>query len=163
MKGDALQSRALFEAWLDAHREAMAPLALAGEPIDRRRFLGRVSRLAGQQRDDDYVFVLVERRPNEETPAYIGRASRPVDHWMPHLTGLAGGTGRYARWRTRLLREGHDTARFDLELLVVGQTHLQFPPRPGGATTASSVEEQLLGLAADAYPLRLLNQEGLGH
>ncbi|ULH18363.1 GIY-YIG nuclease family protein (plasmid) [Deinococcus sp. KNUC1210] len=162
MEDDTLKKRVLFETWLEAHRDAVATLAFSGEPIDRRRVLARLTSLAGQQRADDYVYVLLERRPNEETPAYIGRATSPARRWMQHLTALAAGTGSYARWRTRLLREGHDTARFDLELLVVGQTHLQFPPLPGFPTTIGAVESQLVNLAADAYPLRLLNDEGQG-
>lgn len=77
--------------------------------------------------------------------------------WMTHLSGLARGEGPYARWRTRLLREGHETSRFDLEVLVVGETHLLFPPLPGAPSTVTAVEGQLIGLAADAYPLRLLD------
>ena len=166
----ALGNRVLFETWLEAHRDASATLALAGERIDRRRFLARVASLAGQQRSGDYVYLLLERRPNEETPAYIGRAASPMRRWMEHLSGLAAGagpagtglagTGPYARWRTRLLREGHETTRFDLEVLVVGETYLQFPPLPGGASTISAVADQLAGLAADAYPLRLLDLAG---
>lgn len=159
MESDALRKRVLFETWLEAHRDASALLALAGEPIDRRRFLARIASLAGQQRDDDYVYLLLERRPSEETPAYIGQATSPMRRWMGHLTGLARGEGTYARWRTRLLREGHETTRFDLEVLVVGETHLRFPPLPGALATISAVQAQLLGLAADAYPLRLLDHE----
>lgn len=161
-EGDALRNRVLFETWLEAHRDASATLALAGEPIDRRRFLARVASLAGHQRDDEYVYLLMERRPSEDTPAYIGRATSPMRRWMEHLTGLARGTDRYARWRTRLLREGHETSRFDLELLVVGDTHVLFPPMPGYSSDIGAVEDQLIGLAADAYPLRLLNHEGQG-
>ncbi|MGY2894337.1 hypothetical protein ACVWZX_002353 [Deinococcus sp. UYEF24] len=160
MESDALRKRVLFETWLEAHRNASATLALAGEPIDRRRFLARVVSLTGQQRDDEYIYMLLERRPSEETPAYIGRATSPMRRWMQHLTGLARGEGSYARWRTRLLREGHETTRFDLELLVVGETHLLFPPLPDFPVTVGAVEYQLVGLAADAYPLRLLNHEG---
>lgn len=156
-ESDALRKRVLFETWLEAHREASAPLSLAGEPIDRRRFLARMASLAGQQQDDDYLYLLLERRPSEETPAYIGRAASPMRRWMAHLSGLARGEGTYARWRTRLLREGHETTRFDLEVLVVGESHLLFAPLPGAPLTVTAVEEQLVGLAADAYPLRLLD------
>ena len=157
MESDALKNRVLFETWVEAHRGLSAALALAGEPINRRRFLAQVTSLAGQQRDDDYVYLLLERRPNEETPAYIGQMSSPVRRWMQHLTGLAKGTGNYARWRTRLLREGYETTRFDLEVLVVGETHLHFPPLPGAPATVSAAAHQLFRLVADAYPLRLLD------
>ena len=85
MESDALHKRVLFETWVEAHQDAPATLALTGEPIDRRRFLARVASLAGQQRDDDYVYLLLERRPSEETPAYIGRAVSPIRRWMEHL------------------------------------------------------------------------------
>ena len=58
MESDALKNRVLFETWVEAHRGMSAALALAGEPINRRRFLARVASLAGQQRDDDYVYLL---------------------------------------------------------------------------------------------------------
>ena len=157
MESDALRNRVLFETWVEAHRGMGAVLALAGEPINRRRFLAQVTSLAGQQRDDEYLYMLLERRPSEETPAYIGRAISPMRRWMQHLTGLARGEGLYARWRTRLLREGHETTRFDLEVLVVGETHLHFPPQPGAPATVTAVEQQLVGFVADAYPLRLLD------
>ena len=157
MESDALKNRVLFETWVEAHRGMSAALALAGEPINRRRFLAQVTSLAGQQRDDEYLYMLLERRPSEETPAYIGRAISPMRRWMQHLTGLARGEGLYARWRTRLLREGHETTRFDLEVLVVGETHLLFPPQPGALATVTAVEQQLVGFVADAYPLRLLD------
>ena len=157
MESDALKNRVLFETWVEAHRGMGAILALAGEPINRRRFLAQVTSLAGQQRDDEYLYMLLERRPSEETPAYIGRAISPMRRWMQHLTGLARGEGLYARWRTRLLREGHETTRFDLEVLVVGETHLLFPPQPGALATVTAVEQQLVGFVADAYPLRLLD------
>jgi len=110
MESDALRKRVLFETWVEAHRDASATLALAGKPIDRRRFLARVASLAGQQRDDNYVYLLLERRPSEKTPAYIGRAVSPMRRWMEHLTGLAKGTGNYARWRTQLLRDAYSYA-----------------------------------------------------
>ena len=157
MESDALRNRVLFETWVEAHRSMGAVLALAGEPINRRRFLARVASLAGQQRDNNYVYLLLERRPSEETPAYIGQAASPMRRWMQHLSGLARGEGLYARWRTRLLREGHETTRFDLEVLVVGETHLHFPPLPGAPATVSAAEHQLFRLVADAYPLRLLD------
>ncbi|WP_456832141.1 GIY-YIG nuclease family protein [Deinococcus sp. UYEF24] len=157
LESGALHQRVLFETWLEAHRDASAVLALAGELIDRRRFLARLASLAGQQQSDEYLYLLLERRPSEETPACIGRAASPMRRWMEHLTGLARGEGIYARWRTRLLREGHETTRFDLEVLVVGESRLLFPPLPGAPTTLDAVQRQLLGLVANAYPLRLLD------
>lgn len=133
-EGDTLRKRALFEAWMAEHQPFSVPVAEKGEPI--------------------------HRRTDEVTPAYIGKTRTPATRWNQHLTALGQGEGHYARWRQRFLREGHETVRFDLDLLVVGEAHIAFPPLPGFPTTIGAVEYQLVGLAADAYPLRLLNHEG---
>ena len=65
LESGALHKRVLFETWLEAHRGASAVLALAGEPIDRRRFLARVTSLAGQQRDEEYIYMLLEQLTKE--------------------------------------------------------------------------------------------------
>ncbi|GGM16693.1 GIY-YIG nuclease family protein [Deinococcus aerophilus] len=159
-EGNTLRKRMLFESWVTAHRAHSLTLAQQGEPIDRRTVLARLTSLAGRQRAAEYVYILSERRPQEDTPAYIGKAKSPMTRWSQHLAGLTKGEGSYARWRSRFLREGHETVRFDLALLVVGQDNVQFPPLPDFPTTIGAVEYQLVGLAADAYPLRLLNHEG---
>ncbi|WP_022800961.1 GIY-YIG nuclease family protein [Deinococcus ficus] len=159
-EGDALRKRALFEAWMAEHQPFSVPLAEKGEPIHRRSVMARLTSLAGRQKAAEYVYVLSERRPDEVTPAYIGKTRSPAARWNQHLTALAQGEAHYARWRQRFLREGHETVRFDLDLLVVGEPHIAFPPLPGFPTTIGAVEYQLVGLAADAYPLRLLNHEG---
>ncbi|UQN08817.1 GIY-YIG nuclease family protein [Deinococcus sp. QL22] len=158
--GDALRKRMLFDAWMAEHGAFSMQLAQQGEAIHRRTVLARLTSLAGRQKAPEYVYVLTERRPQEVTPAYVGKTRSPVTRWSQHLAGLAAGEGNYARWRQRFLREGHETVRFDLELLVVGETQVQFPPLPGFPSTIGAVEYQLVGLAADAYPLRLLNHEG---
>lgn len=162
MEGDALRKRALFETWMAEHQGHSLTFARAGEPIDRRTVLSRLTSLAGRQRAPEYVYILSERRPDEDTPAYIGKARSPVSRWNQHLAGLSKGESSYARWRQRFLREGHETVRFDLTLLVVGEHQVQFSPLPGFPTTIGAVEYQLVGLVADAYPLRLLNDEGQG-
>ena len=159
-EGDALRKRMLFETWVTEHQAYSLTFAQQGEPIDRRTVLARLTSLAGRQRAAEYVYVLSERRPQEDTPAYIGKAGSPVTRWSQHLAGLSKGEGSYARWRSRFLREGHETVRFDMTLLVVGETSIQFPPLPDFPTTIGAVEYQLVGLAADGYPLRLLNHEG---
>lgn len=159
---DAVQKRALFEAWLAAHQEFSFLLALENEEIDRRAVQARLTTLTGRQRAPEYVYVLMERRAGDDTPAYVGKSQQPRQRWTHHLMGLARGEGSYARWRTRLLREGHERVRFDLRLYVVGQTSVLFSPIPEFPTTIGAVEYQLVGLAADAYPLPLLNHEGQG-
>ncbi len=159
-EGDALRKRMLFEAWMTEHQAHSLTFAQQGEPIDRRTVLARLTSLAGRQRSPEYVYILSERRPGEDTPAYIGKTQSPVTRWSQHLAGLSKGEASYARWRSRFLREGHETVRFDMTLLVMGETSIQFPPLPDFPTTIGAVEYQLVGLAADGYPLRLLNDEG---
>lgn len=43
---------------------------------------------------------------------------------------------------------------------MVGEAHLHFPPLPGFPTTIGAEEHQLVGFAADADSLRLLNHGG---
>lgn len=155
-----MQKRALFEAWLAAHHEFSFLLAPEGHAISRRELLARLTSLTGRQNAPEYIYLLMERRMGDETPAYIGKSREPLRRWAQHLAGLLKGEGSYARWRARLLREGHDTVRFDLQLYVVGESQVHFPPMPGFPTTIGAVEYQLVGLAADAYPMRLLNFEG---
>ncbi|MFC4427161.1 GIY-YIG nuclease family protein [Deinococcus navajonensis] len=160
VEGDALRKRVLFENWMAAHQVHTLAFAGQGEPIDRRTVLSRLTSLAGRQRASEYVYILSERRPQEEMPAYIGRARSPVTRWTQHLAGLPRGEASYVRWRSRFLREGHETVRFDLTLTVVGEASVQFSPLPGFPTTIGAVEYQLVGLAAEGFPLRLLNHEG---
>ncbi|WP_084047228.1 GIY-YIG nuclease family protein [Deinococcus hopiensis] len=157
---DASQQRLLLEAWLSAHQAYAALMATGRTPFSRRAVLARVASLAGQQGDAEYVYVLMERRLDEDVPAYVGKAKDPLRRWSQHLSGLEQGEGSYARWRRRLLREGHHEARFDLHLYVVGQSHVAFAPLPDFPSTIGSVEYQLIGLAAGAFPLPLLNVEG---
>ncbi len=160
LQADALQKRALFEAWLAAHVNFSLPLALAGDVIQARSVFARIASLTGQQGAPEYVYVLMERREGDDTPAYIGKSKEPLKRWAQHLRGLALGEGSYARWRKRLLREGHEQVRFDLTLFVVGD--VRHAPIPNFPLSIGAVEYQLVGLAADAYPLRLLNSEGQG-
>ncbi|MFD1732155.1 hypothetical protein ACFSC4_15555 [Deinococcus malanensis] len=72
--GDALRKRVLFEAWMAEHQPFSVQFAQKGEAIDRRTVLARLTTLAGRQRAPEYVYVLSERRPEEITPAYVGKA-----------------------------------------------------------------------------------------
>ncbi len=158
--GDALRIRVLFKTWRAKHKPLSIKVAHHGEVIHRRSVMARLTSLAGRHKAAEYVYVLSERRPDEVTPAYIGKTRSPAIRWNQHLTALGHGKGHYARWCQRFLREGHETVRFDLDLLVVGEAHIAFPPLPDFLSTIGAVEYQLVGLAADAYPLRLLNHEG---
>lgn len=120
------------------------------------------ARLAGLPSSPS-VYVLFADIDGEVTPVYVGKADRlsPGERWRQHLDGWARGTGPYGRWREALL-DAEDRVRHDLILLVVPAVAIVNPPLPGFPTTIGSVEYQLVGLAADAFPGRLLNNEGRG-
>lgn len=150
MSGEVARARAEFDGWLAAHRARSAVIAVRAEPLDRRRVLARVASLAGAQRGGAYVTVLLERRPAEDTPAFVEATSEPLRRWASLVDGLLEGEGAFARWRTRLLLEGKTTSRFDLRLYVVGAAAL-------GGESADEVASALASLAAAAFPLRLLS------
>lgn len=146
----ALQQRAQFEGWLREHVQYSFWLAREDQPALRRSAYARLASLTGQQAAPEYVSVLMERRQGDDTPAYIGHSAAPLRQWAARLDGLALGEGPYARWRTRLLREGHQRARFDLRLYLVG------------SDDGAGLADQLRTLAAGAYPLPLLPEPAPG-
>ncbi|MFC4455674.1 GIY-YIG nuclease family protein [Deinococcus sonorensis] len=154
---DSAVARRHFEGWLAAHQGYGFVLANAGEPMVRGRMLAQLTSLTGRQQDPEYICLLMEQRLGDETPAHIGRTRTPGRYWSDHLRGLLAAQGEYARWRRRLLREGHDTVRYDLHLYVIGQRHVAFAPQPDGPVSAEAVERQLVALATEGFPLRLLN------
>jgi hypothetical protein len=93
--------------------------------------------------------------------SFLGKTDDPMARWRQHLDGWASGTGSYARWRQALL-DAEGRVRYPLTLLVVSAVAIVRAPLPGFPTTVGSVEYQLVGLAADAFPGRLLNSEGQG-
>ena len=153
--------RTLFEAWINGHSRFNIPFAFRGEVFERRQVQSRIAALVERHSALEYVYVLSERHPDHDIPAYIGKARSPVSRWNQHLTGLTEGRGLYLRWRNRFLKTDN-TVQFDLQLLVLGATEIRFPPIPDFPTTVGAVEYQLIGLAQDAYPLPLLNSEGQG-
>lgn len=161
-EGHALRQRAAFETWLRVHRAHAAPLVFAREPLDLRPALGRVATLVGRQRDARYLSILIEGRPGEDTPAFIGTGERPLREWTARLGGTLVGEGGYARWRTRLLFEGHVTSRFDLHLYVVGEGHVtptdHVTPAAPDATGVDLdvVAARLRELVLGGFPLPLL-------
>jgi hypothetical protein len=107
------------------------------------------------------IYVLLADIYGEVTPVYIGKADDPLARWRQHLDGWLRGSGSYARWREALL-DADERVRYDLTLLVVPADAIVNSPIPGFPTTVGSVEYQLVGLASDAFPGRLLNSEGQG-
>ncbi|MBB6099715.1 hypothetical protein HNR42_003173 [Deinobacterium chartae] len=155
---DVARKRQLFQGWLASHATYSTWLATAGQPIDPRVATERIARLADAQRSPEYLYVLTECAASKEIPAYIGKSRTPARRWSSHLQHLARGEKGYARWQRRLLEQGR--AVCDLKLYVIGQHQVQAPPLEGFPTTIGALEYQLIGLAADAFTVRLLNSEG---
>lgn len=105
------------------------------------------------------VYVLFATAADGTAPVYIGKAENPVVRWAQHLDGWQKGARGYGRWRAALL-DPDDRALADLTLLVVPVADVRTPPIPGFPVTLGALEYQLVGLAADAFPGRLLNSEG---
>jgi len=59
------------------HREYAALIVPGHAPFSRREVLARVASLAGRQGDAEYVYVLMERRLDEDVPAYVSKARDP--------------------------------------------------------------------------------------
>jgi hypothetical protein len=160
MSHDADKKRALLAAWwaglLPDHS---FPLFERLEPLAPKVAMARLAKLPAAPS----VYVLLADIDGEVTPVYIGKADRstPGVRWQLHLAGWVRGTGSYARWRVALL-DAEGRVRYKLTLLVVPAVAIVSPPLPGFPTTIGSVEYQLVGLAADAFPGRLLNSEGQG-
>jgi hypothetical protein len=160
MNRDAGKKRELLTSWWasflpDHSCRLFDPLA----PLDPEAAMARLARLP----TTPSVYVLLADIDGEATPVYIGKADRstPGVRWQQHLDAWKRGTGSYARWREALL-DAQGRVRYALTLLVVPAEAIVSPPLPGFPTTIGSVEYQLVGLAADAFPGRLLNSEGQG-
>jgi hypothetical protein len=93
--------------------------------------------------------------------AYVGKASDTWRRWnnghMRKLREAARAASRssYTRWVQ--LFEG--TAE-PISLIRLGESQILFPPIAGFPLTAGAVEYQLIALAQDCFPGRLLNREG---
>ena len=157
---DPLTKRRLLDRWLAAWGPAhRACLAAAGEPVVRQRALLAIASLPRAGWGAETIYVLLAETATGSVPAYVGRAADPLARWTQHLAGLERGRGAYARWRRALLdAQGH--AVHGLRLLVVPVSEVTAPPLPGFPVTVGALEYQLVGLAVDAYPGRLLNHEG---
>lgn len=160
MSRDAEKKRALLAAWwakllADNSCRLFEPL----EPLDSKVAMARLASLPVAPS----VYLLLADIDGDLTPVYIGKADRsnPSTRWQQHLDGWVRGTSSYARWRNALLDEA-GRVRYALTLLVVPADAIENPPLPGFPRTIGSVEYQLVGLAADAFPGRLLNSEGQG-
>jgi hypothetical protein len=157
MSPDAERKRQLLaEWWADLLPGFSVRLLNPSEPLEQLA-LERLRETPELWAAGPAVYVLFA----DLVPVYIGRTDDVVGRWEQHLKGWAAGRKSYARWRQALLSPD-GTTRFALVLLVVPAAAITRPPIPGFPTTAGSVEYQLVGLAADAYPGRLLNHEGQG-
>lgn len=156
MSRDADKKRILFNAWsatlLPKHSFHLCePFA----PLDPNTLMARLAGLPVTSS----IYILFANIGGEATPVYIGKADDPSVRWRQHIDGWIRGTRSYARWRKNLI-DTDDRVRYDVTLLVVPAEAIVNPPLPGFPTTVGSVEYQLVGLASDAFPGRLLNCEG---
>jgi hypothetical protein len=158
MSSDAERKRELLKVWWGDFTGRYAVRLLGrSEPLDKSLVLDRLMDVqAGPS-----VYLLFVEGKEVLVPVYIGRADDPVVRWDQHLDGWLAGKRSYAAWRKELLdKDGR--SKDNLLLLVVPASAITRPPIPGFPTTAGSVEYQLVGLAEDAFPGRLLNHEGKG-
>jgi len=133
----------------------------SGASIEKASVLERLSRLPGGCPQSLSIYVLFAETAEGQVPVYIGKADLPLIRWGQHLDGWLAGSGVYSDWRLALL-DDQGRARTNLCLLIVPGAVISRPPKPGFPKTVGSVEYQLVGLAADAYPGKLLNHEGVG-
>ncbi|MBA4189792.1 MAG: hypothetical protein C0467_17555 [Planctomycetaceae bacterium] len=158
MSRDGARKRALLSAWW----EELLPLRTyslfsRGEIPDPDTVLVRLATVP----DVLSIYVLFARDQGELIPVYVGKSNGPKGRWQAHISALVEGVGGYAKWRAQLL-ESDGRAAHDLVLLVVQEDAITRPPKAGFPCTVGAVEYQLVGLAADAFPGRLLNDEGQG-
>jgi hypothetical protein len=162
MSRDADRKRGLLCGWWGDLLTTHAVRILdAGTPLQKGPVLERLGGLVGESRQSQSIYVLFVETEAGKVPVYVGRADAPLVRWGQHLDGWLSGVGPYARWRGSLLDE-RGRAREALTLLVVPVESIARPPIPGFPTSVGSVEYQLVALAEDAYPGRLLNHEGKG-
>lgn len=158
MSRDAERKRTLLaEWWAEFIPARIIKLLDRLSPFNPATMLARLGGLSLEPS----VYVLFSAEYGQDVPVYVGQASNPVSRWNGHIEGLRKGQKSYARWRAALFdTEGRAVAA--LTLLVVPVAAITRPPIPGFPVTMGAVEYQLVGLAQDAYPGRLLNSEGRG-
>jgi hypothetical protein len=158
MSSDAERKRELLKAWCGDFTGRFAVRLLGrAEPLDKDLALGRLKDLTTGLA----VYLLFVEEKDGLAPVYIGRADDTLVRWGQHLDGWLAGKRSYAAWRRKLL-DADGRALANLLLLVVPASAITQPPIPGFPCTVGSVEYQLVGLAEDAFPGRLLNHEGKG-
>jgi hypothetical protein len=160
MRPDSQTKRRLLIAWWEQFLPSYAVIILSHrEPLVKETVLKRIGEMAAGVPCDLSVYVLFSGAKAHRVPVYIGKAAQPLRRWAQHLDGWISGTGSYRAWRELLLDKA-GLARKDSTLLVIPETAIRKPPLTGFPTTIGSVEYQLVGLAEDAFPGRLLNREG---
>jgi hypothetical protein len=161
-RGDQEKAR-MFTLWLKDHLDdKVAPLFLTGPPS----FELTAEAEAVFDRPEEsglYLYILLIRNADEVIPLYIGKASSPRDRWMNgHLRNLRKACGGvkptgYSKWVKAL-----EKAEGGAYLFCVHESAIKYPPIPGFPKTVGSIEYQLISLAGDAFPGRMLNSEGVG-
>jgi hypothetical protein len=160
MRRDAETKKHLLSEWWGRFPPSLTHRILrAGDALDVERSVASLP--PGPEVGESSVYVLFGEDGEGRVPLYVGKSDAPRSRWETHLKSFAQGEGVYRKWRQALL-DGAGTARFDLWLLIVPASRITAPPIPGFPVTVGSVEYQLVALAADAFPGRLLNSEGRG-
>lgn len=158
MNLDAQKKSALLTSWyedfLPSHTVCLFDRL---SRFDRTTAISRLANLPTKPS----IYILFVTEQDCFVPVYIGKADSPLLRWGQHLEGWSKGAGSYARWRAALL-DTDGRANADLTLLVIPLDEIKQPPIPGFPVSLGTVEYQLVGLASDAFPGRLLNSEGRG-
>lgn len=153
----------LFNDWTDDHL-AMSPLPLF-DPSRQGFFLREASiKFLSTNKDlGMYLYILfVRKSENNSYPIYIGKTSSLLKRWVNgHVKKLQesyinGSNNLYKKWIANLV-----DCKEKVFLGCIHESKVKYPPIPNFPQTIGAVEYQLISLAQDAYPNKLLNKEGV--
>jgi hypothetical protein len=163
LKGDQ-EKALLFHLWLNDHKDGnVFPLFSTDYP-DFKLTTEAKAFFSLPEQTGLYLYILLARNIHDEyVPLYIGKTSSPRDRWINgHLRSLnrAVETTRpasYSKWIHSL-----ESMEGELHLFCIHESKVKAPSIPGFPQTIGSIEYQLVSLANDAFPGKLLNSEGVG-
>lgn len=154
----------LFFTWMTSHLDGRSVLLFSHLLPEPAVTVDAKIALTGCDPSAIHLYVLyVGDSKHLAKPLYIGKADSPAKRWLqghlPSLRRAAHGSkqGSYSRWWHALQASGTD-----IRLFIIAEPDILFAPIPGFPKTVGSIENQLISLAADAFPGALLNYEGVG-
>ena len=157
---DFEKKRKLLDLWISSFKNNFnIRLFSKGDIIKKESVINQINILGSKFPDENFIYIVIIRKENSDIPVYIGKSNNLSSRWNSHLKKLEIGKGLYSKWRN-LLFDSFGKIRYETLLMAVPSSYLKRPPIPDFPTTVGSVEYQLVGLASDAYPDTLLNQEG---